>query len=93
MPQRLRANNGDVLLKACIDGLGIVTSTTFIAYKAIKSGQLKPILTDYSFKQVGVYAIYPAQRHLPARVRALIDYMAKRFGDKPYWDEEIAQWI
>ena len=86
VPSRIRANNGDVLLQAAIDGLGILASTTFIAYKAIRSGQLKPILCDYKIKDVAVYAIYPAQRHLPRRVRVLIDYLAERFGDNPYWE-------
>ena len=83
---RMRANNGDVLLQAAIDGLGVLASTTFIAYKAINSGKLKPILCDYRIKDVAVYAIYPAQRHLPVRVRTLIDYLTQHFGDKPYWE-------
>ena len=87
VPNRMRANNGDVLLQASIDGLGILASTTFIDYKAIRSGLLKPILCDYRIKEVSVYAIYPAQRHLPARVRVLIDYLVERFGDSPYWEK------
>jgi len=83
---RMRANNGDVLLQAAIDGLGVLASTTFIAYKAINSGKLKPILCDYRIKEVAVYAIYPAQRHLPVRVRTLIDYLTQHFGDNPYWE-------
>ena len=82
---RMRANNGDVLLQAAIDGLGVLASTTFIAYKAINSGKLKPILCDYRIKEVAVYAIYP-QRHLPVRVRTLIDYLTQHFGDNPYWE-------
>lgn len=89
VPHRLRANNGDVLLKAAIDGLGILASTTFIAYRAIEKGLLKPILCDYQLPPVHVYAIYPAQRHLPRRVRVLIDYLAERFGDDPYWDRNL----
>ena len=87
VPPRMRANNGDVLLQAAIDGLGILASTTFIAYKAIQQGRLKPILCNYELEPVGIYAIYPAQRHLPGRVRALIDYLVKRFGETPYWDQ------
>lgn len=86
VPIRMRANNGDVLLQAAIDDLGIIASTTFIAYKAINSGKLKAILCDYKIKEVAVYAIYPAQRHLPTRVRVLIDYLAECFGDNPYWE-------
>jgi len=87
VPNRLRANNGDVLLQAGINGLGILSITTFIAHKAIKNHQLKLILPDYKIKEESVYAIYPTQRHLPARVRTLIDYLVECFGDTPYWDK------
>jgi len=87
VPNRMRANNGDVLLQAAIDGLGILTTTTFIAHNALNKGLLIPILNDYKIKEVSIYAIYPAQRHLPARVRALIDYIAARFSDEPYWEQ------
>lgn len=87
VPHRMRANNGDVLLQAAIDGLGVLATTSFIAYQAIRQGLLKPILRDYQLDAVGVYAIYPAQRHLPRRVRVLIDYLVSRFGESPYWDE------
>jgi DNA-binding transcriptional LysR family regulator len=91
VPHRMRANNGDVLLQAAIDGLGILASTTFIAYQAIEKGLLKPILCDYSLPTVHVHAIYPAQRHLPRRVRVLVDFLVSRFGDDPYWDRYMQQ--
>jgi DNA-binding transcriptional LysR family regulator len=33
-----------------------------------------------------VYAIYLPTRHLPAKIRAFIDYLLERFGPAPYWD-------
>jgi len=83
---RMKANNGDMLLKAAIDGLGITTMPTFISYKAIQQGLLIPILTDYQLSEIALYAVYPDQRHLPQRVRVFIDYLAEQFGNKPYWD-------
>lgn len=93
VPHRIRANNGDVLLQAAIDGLGVLATTTFIACRAIEQGQLKPILCDYQLPPANVYAIYPAQRHLPGRVRGLIDYLVSRFGDQPYWDQCLEGYI
>lgn len=87
VPHRMRANNGDVLLQAAIDGLGVLASTTFICHKAVEDNLLKPVLCDYKLPDANIYAIYPAQRHLPRRVRILIDYLAERLGDKPYWDD------
>ena len=86
VPFRMRANNGDVLLKAALDGLGVVATVSFICYREIEQGLLRQILRDYKTEEVGIYAIYPSQRHLPGRVRLLIDFLAERFGDEPYWD-------
>jgi len=81
MNYRMRANNGDVLLKAAIDGLGIIMTPSFIGAEAIKQGQLIPILTDYTLAAGAIYAIYPKQRYLPQRIRILIDYLVERFRD------------
>lgn len=87
VPVRMRANNGDVLLKAAIDGLGILATTTFFCHQALQEGWLRPLLDGYLLQEDAVYAIYPAQRYLPRRVRVLIDYLVSRFGEHPYWDD------
>lgn len=83
---RMRVNNGDVLLSAARRGLGIVVSPTFLAYQAIEQGELVPILTEYRPPDDAAYAVYPPGRHLSHRVRAFIDFLAERFGERPYWD-------
>ena len=80
--ERIRANNGDVLLTAAIDGLGILMTPSFIGNDAIQQGKLIPILTDYSPPNRDIYAIYPRQRYLPQRLRVLIDYLVERFHDR-----------
>jgi DNA-binding transcriptional LysR family regulator len=80
---RLRANNGDVLLKAAIDGLGIVIVPSFICTDAVNQGLLIPVLTDYALVESAIYAIYPKQRFLPQRIRVLIDFLVESFKDKP----------
>ncbi|HEY9051725.1 MAG TPA: LysR substrate-binding domain-containing protein, partial [Gammaproteobacteria bacterium] len=91
VPFRMRANNGDVLQKAAIDGLGILGTVNFMSYQVIEQGLLIPIMKNYLMPPANVYAIYPAQQHLPQKVRALIDYLAQRFGDNPYWDQFSTQ--
>jgi DNA-binding transcriptional LysR family regulator len=83
---RLRANNGDVLLSAAIGGLGIVIAPTFLAYRAIAAGEVRPILTEFAPVSSAAYAVFPSNRYVPARVRAFADALAARFGDTPYWD-------
>lgn len=35
---------------------------------------------------VAIYAVYPHRRHLPAKTRAFIEFLADSFGPEPYWD-------
>ncbi|MFO7809682.1 LysR family transcriptional regulator [Guyparkeria sp.] len=87
--RRLRVNNGDFLREAAIRGAGIVIEPTFLLHRAIAEGRLVPILTDVPWPEIGAYAVYPQTRHLSARVRAFIDFLAKRFAGEPYWDHHL----
>jgi len=83
----LRSTNGEFLRNSAIDGLGIVNMPLFITYKAIKSGELVPLLTEYKKPHLNAYAIYPQTRHLSQRVRAFVDFLVKRFDGVTYWDQ------
>lgn len=83
---RLQANNGDFLLQAAERGLGLLIQPCFIANDAILAGRLQAALLNYQWKALHAYAVYPPHRHLPARVRHLIDFLAQRFGEAPSWD-------
>jgi DNA-binding transcriptional LysR family regulator len=89
VPAILRANNGDYLRDAAINGLGVIVEPTFIVYQEIQEGSLIPVLTDYQWPAIDAYAIYPQTRHLSQRVRALVDFLVQRFAGIPYWDEAI----
>ena len=86
VPTVLTSNNGDFLCQAAIDGQGLIFTPDFIVYKAIKNGQLRPILSEYYDNiDIPAYAVYPQNKHLSQRVRVLIDFLAQYYGDKPYW--------
>jgi len=86
---RMRANNGDVLVQAAIAGMGIVISPTFIVAEHLRSGRLQTVLEDFSFRQEGIYAVYPPGRLVSRRIRAFSDFLATRFGDRPYWEQGL----
>ena len=39
----------------------------------------------------GIFAIYPENRHLSGRVRALVDFLVDRFCPEPPWDRALAE--
>jgi DNA-binding transcriptional LysR family regulator len=83
---RFRADNGDLLRNAAVAGLGVVVVPSFIASDSIQSGELEVILRDFPVEEVGLYAVMPPGRATTARVRALVDFLAERFGPEPDWD-------
>jgi len=86
---KMSANNGDFLLQMAKAGHGIVMLPTFIAWQALASGELVQVLPDCSLPSLNAYFVYPRNRFLPLRARALIDFMVERFGENPYWDQAI----
>lgn len=85
----LQASNGDVLSAAATRGLGIALQPSFIAGNAIRSGELVRILCDWQLPETSIYAVFPEGRAVPAKTRSLIDFLAARFGDAPYWDDGL----
>lgn len=83
------ANNGDFLACMAASGHGILLSPSFILGEAIRAGHLVPILESYEADPIAIYAIYPHNRHLSAKVRLFIDFLATRYRDPPPWDEGI----
>lgn len=84
---RLEANSGDALLAAAIGGLGITYLPTFIVETAVREHSLDILLPAFRAPELGIYAVFPSNRYVPHRVRALVEYLAQRIGSKPPWDE------
>jgi DNA-binding transcriptional LysR family regulator len=85
----ITANNGNVLLEAALQGMGIGYQPTFIAAEAIRQGKLVPILKDFATPTLDMFAVFPGTRFVPQRVRAFVDFLAARLGPEPYWDRGL----
>lgn len=83
---RLRANNGEMLRVAACADLGVCILPSFIAAPAIEAGQLEVLLRDFPLEEGALHAVMPPGRATTARVRALVDHLAARFGPEPGWD-------
>lgn len=70
------SNNGMALLEMAKAGLGISNSPSFFVKEALASGELVEILSEYKQKPLDIYVVYPNRRHLPAKVRAFIEFLA-----------------
>jgi DNA-binding transcriptional LysR family regulator len=77
----VHANNGDLLAAAAVEGIGIAMEPDFIVDADVAAGRLVRVLADYVPAPTNVYAVYPSRRHLSAKVRAFVDFLAERFTD------------
>ncbi|MGB0683351.1 MAG: LysR family transcriptional regulator [Magnetovibrionaceae bacterium] len=68
-------------------GLGIGRCPLYSVADALREGRLVALFPDFDLQETGVFAVYPPNRHLTARVRALIDHLSEAFG------MENAPWV
>jgi hypothetical protein len=75
-----------VLKVAALAGHGLACLPTYLVGDALQSGRLVTVLNDYTAPPLTLRALYPHNRHLSAKVRAFVDFLATRFGQEPPWD-------
>lgn len=77
---RLRANNADVMLHSLRAGHGIAMVPDFIIDADLANGSVVQILDDWRPQPVALHLVTPPGMIRPARVTALIEYLASRLG-------------
>lgn len=83
----VRANNGDALLASALAGQGLTYLPTFLVCAELRAGRLVSVTLDHPTMQLpGIFAVYPADRRPPAKVRVFIDFLVARFGPVPPWE-------
>jgi DNA-binding transcriptional LysR family regulator len=82
----LCSNNGEILLAAALQGIGITDLPTFIVGREIEAGRLKVVLPKNPPPELAIHALYAPNRYLAAKTRVFIDFLAHRFGREPAWD-------
>lgn len=75
------SNNGEVLRAAARRGLGIVLLPQFLVAEDLAAGRLAIVLPEWSPPPVWLGAVYPAHRHLSAKVSLLVDFLRDRLGN------------
>lgn len=72
----LRSNSSEVIREAVIGGAGIALRSTWDVGPELAAGALVQVLPAYeSSHNLGIYAVYPSRRFVPAKVRAFIEFL------------------
>ncbi len=80
----LESNDGQVLRTAALDGLGILIQPAYILYDDIAAGRLVPVLDAWDLPRLTINLAYPSRKHLSAKVRTFIDFVADHFRTMDY---------
>ena len=70
---RLRSSNAGIRLQAALAGLGVARITATYCEPSVEAGQLTRLLTDYQCAPLRVYALLPARRLMPLKVKLFLD--------------------
>jgi DNA-binding transcriptional LysR family regulator len=79
----MRSNDGDTRRAAALAGLGVIWQPTFLVGEDLREGRLLPVLPGL---EIEVMAVFPSRRHLSAKVRVMVDFLAEAFRGVPAWD-------
>tara|TARA_B100000678_G_C18131971_1_gene471092 strand:+ start:1 stop:930 length:930 start_codon:yes stop_codon:yes gene_type:complete len=81
----VRCNNGDTCRSIALAGGGISLQPSFMVAEDLRAGKLVEILPEYQSIELGIYVVYPSRKHLPPKVRVLVNFLVERFA-QPGWD-------
>ena len=77
---RLLSTSGEVVYDWILEGRGIGIKGCWGVEDDLSSGRLTECLAQYACDDADLYLVYASKRHLPLRVRALIDFLTSRFA-------------
>jgi DNA-binding transcriptional LysR family regulator len=84
----LTVNDPAFALKAALDGMGIVQLPEMWIAPLVAEGRLVRLLEDWSPRQTEFSLFYSSRRHLPVKLRALVDFLRKESKDVAQINED-----
>lgn len=79
---RFAVSNAEAAVDAAIQGFGITRVLCYQAAKAIADGKLTLLLTDYEPPILPAQLVYSANRQMPKKLRAFLDFVGSRLRDR-----------
>ncbi len=76
----IHTNSGDTCRAAALAHQGVILQPTFLVGRDLSDGTLVELMPEFRSIELGIYAVYPTRKHVSAKVRALIDFLAAHFA-------------
>lgn len=75
-------SDGDAMLSAALNGMGLCQLPTWLLSDHLSSGELITVFDDYAGAEMPIHAVWPRSRYLKPRQRVLIDALVED-AEKP----------
>ncbi len=87
---RVEVNSPSAVRLAVLAGLGYGNAPWVAVREDVAAGRLEVVLEDYELTTAGIYVVYPHRRHLSAKIRAFVDFLADWFERRARAGERCA---
>jgi DNA-binding transcriptional LysR family regulator len=74
----LQSVSTELLMRAAVDGMGVVVTSRLLAEDHLARGELVHILPSWIFSRYTIYAALPSGRMLPARTKVFLDFLTEQ---------------
>jgi DNA-binding transcriptional LysR family regulator len=81
----LECNDTELLHRWTREGLGLSWRSTWEIAGEITRGELVTVLDEFALPAYDIFAVYPQQRNVPARVRFFVDFLRSVYARADYW--------
>jgi DNA-binding transcriptional LysR family regulator len=77
------AHDITTLVTAAVYGQGLVFAPLPLVLPLFRTGELRPVLPDCVSQPARIFIHYPSRKHLPARVKAFVNFMLEHLRSNP----------
>jgi DNA-binding transcriptional LysR family regulator len=82
---RLRVNAAEGVREAVLSGLGLAIASEWMFAPELRSGVVRPVLTDWALPPLDLWAAFPSGRQINAKARAFTSFIENQISgnDRP----------
>lgn len=84
LPGVLALNDSNTYVSAGVAGLGVISMADFMLSEVLATGKMVRLLPEWRCDPIAVHVVYPQNRHLSAKVRVFVEWVAELFAAHPH---------
>lgn len=88
----LDCNDGELLHRWSVEGLGLAWRSTWEIQHELATGALETVLDEFALPDYTIMAVYPQQRHVPAKIRFYVEFLKQTYAQAGYWSRSHEGW-